>query len=516
MTGCDPTTCRATPSGPTYTCTATSRGGTASQSVTVKLDQVAPLLSGAPTTVAERQRLVQDAGHDPLDVLRRAVGHRGHVPGQHDAELRRHRGHRERVGRRRRRQRHERHERAGADRHARAAHHGVGRADVEQRRRRAHAVADRQPLGRRLDELHRRRRRDAVGDVGRADDRRHPHGQVLEHRPRRQRRGHEHGDGADRQDRADDHRRRRRPAANGAGWNNTERDRHVHVRRLALGPRDRAPVRRRSPPKARARRSPGTAADIAGNTASTTAHAEHRQDPADDQRLGAGRRTPTAGTTRRSPRRSRAPTRCRASPRARARRRCRPTVPASRSREPRPTPPTTPRPRPFNGINIDQTPPTIVGRDRARPRTRAVGTTARSPCTFTCCRRDVGHRARRLPGRPDRLGRGHLDRRRDRSPTAPGTRASTSIVGAHRHDRAGHHRFADAGRERRRLEQHRRHGVVRLHRRRIRHRVRRLLAARDRRRRRRPGRHRYRARHRRQHGDHDGRAASTSTRRRRR
>jgi len=50
MTGCDPTNLSSDTAGTTYTCTATSRGGTASRSVTVKLDQVAPLLSGAPTT----------------------------------------------------------------------------------------------------------------------------------------------------------------------------------------------------------------------------------------------------------------------------------------------------------------------------------------------------------------------------------------------------------------------------------------------------------------------------------
>ncbi len=50
MTGCDPTTLSSDSSGTTYTCTATSRGGTAAQSVTVKLDQVAPLLTGAATT----------------------------------------------------------------------------------------------------------------------------------------------------------------------------------------------------------------------------------------------------------------------------------------------------------------------------------------------------------------------------------------------------------------------------------------------------------------------------------
>jgi hypothetical protein len=51
-TGCDPAT-RSTNTpvpGVTYTCTATSRGGTASASAVVKLDQVAPTLTGAPTT----------------------------------------------------------------------------------------------------------------------------------------------------------------------------------------------------------------------------------------------------------------------------------------------------------------------------------------------------------------------------------------------------------------------------------------------------------------------------------
>ncbi len=50
MTGCDPTTLSSDSASTTYTCSATSRGGTASQSVTIKLDQVAPLLSGAATT----------------------------------------------------------------------------------------------------------------------------------------------------------------------------------------------------------------------------------------------------------------------------------------------------------------------------------------------------------------------------------------------------------------------------------------------------------------------------------
>ena len=51
-TGCDPTTRSIdTPvAGVIYTCTATSAGGTASRSVTVKLDQVAPTLTGAATT----------------------------------------------------------------------------------------------------------------------------------------------------------------------------------------------------------------------------------------------------------------------------------------------------------------------------------------------------------------------------------------------------------------------------------------------------------------------------------
>jgi hypothetical protein len=51
-TGCDPTTRSSdTPAaGITYTCSATSRGGTSSQSATVKLDQIAPTLTGAPTT----------------------------------------------------------------------------------------------------------------------------------------------------------------------------------------------------------------------------------------------------------------------------------------------------------------------------------------------------------------------------------------------------------------------------------------------------------------------------------
>ena len=50
--GCDPITrsVDTTTAGVTYTCTATSAGGTASKSVTVKLDQVAPTLSGAATT----------------------------------------------------------------------------------------------------------------------------------------------------------------------------------------------------------------------------------------------------------------------------------------------------------------------------------------------------------------------------------------------------------------------------------------------------------------------------------
>jgi hypothetical protein len=51
-TGCDPTTRSIdTPfAGVVYTCTATSAGGTSSKSVTVKLDQVAPTLTGAATT----------------------------------------------------------------------------------------------------------------------------------------------------------------------------------------------------------------------------------------------------------------------------------------------------------------------------------------------------------------------------------------------------------------------------------------------------------------------------------
>jgi PKD domain len=53
-TGCDPTTRSSdTPvAGTNYTCSATSRGGTSSNTVTVKLDQVAPSLSGAPATSA--------------------------------------------------------------------------------------------------------------------------------------------------------------------------------------------------------------------------------------------------------------------------------------------------------------------------------------------------------------------------------------------------------------------------------------------------------------------------------
>ncbi len=53
-TGCDAVT-RSTDtpvSGVTYTCTATSPGGTASKSTTVKLDQVPPTLTGSPTTAA--------------------------------------------------------------------------------------------------------------------------------------------------------------------------------------------------------------------------------------------------------------------------------------------------------------------------------------------------------------------------------------------------------------------------------------------------------------------------------
>jgi hypothetical protein len=50
--GCDPTTRSAdtTTAGVSFTCTATSPGGTSSASATVKLDQVAPNLSGAATT----------------------------------------------------------------------------------------------------------------------------------------------------------------------------------------------------------------------------------------------------------------------------------------------------------------------------------------------------------------------------------------------------------------------------------------------------------------------------------
>src|SRR5581483_4151510 len=53
-TGCDPVTrsTDTTTAGVTFTCSATSPGGTASASATVKLDQVAPTLTGAPTTAA--------------------------------------------------------------------------------------------------------------------------------------------------------------------------------------------------------------------------------------------------------------------------------------------------------------------------------------------------------------------------------------------------------------------------------------------------------------------------------
>jgi hypothetical protein len=51
MTGCDPATRTSDTAvaGANFTCTATSRGGTSSKTATVKLDQVAPSLSGAPT-----------------------------------------------------------------------------------------------------------------------------------------------------------------------------------------------------------------------------------------------------------------------------------------------------------------------------------------------------------------------------------------------------------------------------------------------------------------------------------
>jgi hypothetical protein len=52
MAGCDPTTLSTDTAGTAFTCTAVSRGGSATQSVTVKLDQVAPVLTGAPTAAA--------------------------------------------------------------------------------------------------------------------------------------------------------------------------------------------------------------------------------------------------------------------------------------------------------------------------------------------------------------------------------------------------------------------------------------------------------------------------------
>jgi hypothetical protein len=51
-TGCDPTTINADTAGITLTCTATSTGGTSSQSVTIKRDATAPTISGSASPAA--------------------------------------------------------------------------------------------------------------------------------------------------------------------------------------------------------------------------------------------------------------------------------------------------------------------------------------------------------------------------------------------------------------------------------------------------------------------------------
>ena len=189
-TGCDPTT-RSTDTpfvGVTYTCTATSAGGTSSKSTTVKVDQTAPTLTGAPTTSPNPNGWYNGPVIVDWTLLRRAVGHRGIVPGRLDAEL----GRLDRLGLRqrlrRRRQHHEHVECSGEDRHARAGDVGVDVAEWNNTTVTLSLTRDRQPVGSRHDALHRRRRQHPDGHLRLADRRGRPHRHLLEHRQRRQRR----------------------------------------------------------------------------------------------------------------------------------------------------------------------------------------------------------------------------------------------------------------------------------------------------------------------------------------
>ena len=140
-------------------------------------------------------------------MLRRAVGHRRIVPADSIAELRGLSGLRVGDGLRRRRQHDQLVERAGEDRHARAGdHRRRPLPEWNNHDRHARADCDRQPL-------RCRRRRTTSSTAARpqtgtsvllTDEGIHTV-DVLEHRQRGQRRGTEHRDGEDRQDRAVDH-----------------------------------------------------------------------------------------------------------------------------------------------------------------------------------------------------------------------------------------------------------------------------------------------------------------------
>ena len=66
--GCDPVTINADTAGVTVTCTATSGGGTASQSVTIKRDATAPTITAAATTADGRPYTVGNVTGQPVTV----------------------------------------------------------------------------------------------------------------------------------------------------------------------------------------------------------------------------------------------------------------------------------------------------------------------------------------------------------------------------------------------------------------------------------------------------------------